>query len=93
MFKINTLGNGKNFSDNDYARFDFNTAVKCTAQPNSGFVFRSWSGDVAYNKKRYSAITFKLSSGKTMTANFNNLPPPPVTVFLPKEFMTPYIQF
>ena len=75
---------GGKISNNSYITYDLYTVVKCKANPNSGFVFSSWSGmpnktdttkpgDIQFNVTRYG----------TLTANF--MPAGP-TVALPKEF-------
>jgi YVTN family beta-propeller protein len=82
--------NGRNVSNNDYIVYDINTVVKCKANPNRGFVFSSWSGDLPYNTDttKPDAIQFIITRYGTLTANFNENPSTPTVALSPEFYNT-----
>ncbi|HET7283328.1 MAG TPA: YncE family protein, partial [Nitrososphaeraceae archaeon] len=79
--------NGRKVSNNDYNMYDINTIVNCKAEPGSGFLFSSWSGDLASNNTATNPVLhFNVTRYGTLTANFVKAPSPAAQVILPKEY-------
>ncbi|MFZ0512119.1 MAG: hypothetical protein WAM14_10980, partial [Candidatus Nitrosopolaris sp.] len=55
--------------NNDYIVYDLYTIVTCRAEPNSGFIFSSWSGYTAYNTTATNPAPFNVTRYGTLTAN------------------------
>ncbi len=59
---------------NGMSSHECGTPITLTASPASGWEFVGWSGAIATTS---STITFTLDASKSMTANFEAIPPPP----------------
>jgi YVTN family beta-propeller protein len=75
---------GGEILSNSYITYDLYTAVKCKANPTSGFMFSSWYSDLPHNIDT-SAIRLNISRYGTLSANFAKIPVSP-PVELPEKF-------
>jgi len=74
--------NGTRVSDTGYIRYEVGSKIACEAQPNSDYIFRSWSATFPLQSGAASATAFKSSDYGNVTANFQV----PVEVTLPKAY-------
>ncbi|MCX7726664.1 MAG: carbohydrate binding domain-containing protein [Chitinispirillaceae bacterium] len=64
---VNVSGNGKVTINPEKTSYDSGTTVTLTAQPNSGYKLKSWSGDVTGTN---TTVTITMNSNKSVTATF-----------------------
>jgi len=74
--------NGTRVSDTGYIRYEAGSKIACEAQPNSDYIFRSWSASIPLQSGAASTTAFKSSDYGNVTANFQV----PVEVTLPKAY-------
>jgi YVTN family beta-propeller protein len=74
--------NGTRVSDTGYIRYEVGSKIACEAQPNSDYIFRSWSASIPLQSGAASTTAFKSSDYGNVTANFQV----PVEVTLPKAY-------
>jgi YVTN family beta-propeller protein len=74
--------NGTRVSDTGYIRYEMGSKIACEAQPNSDYIFRSWSTNFPLQLGAASTTAFKSSGYGNVTANFQV----PVEVTLPKAY-------
>jgi YVTN family beta-propeller protein len=81
---------GGRISKNSYIIYDLYSIVKCEANPNSGFVLSSWTGDLPYNinKTKPSVIQFNVTRYGTLTPNFGKtFSATPINVSVPTDLL------
>jgi hypothetical protein len=64
------VGNGVISASPDQTNFENNSIVTLTAQPSSGWIFSSWSGDASGTNKAISVI---MDTDKSITATFTQV--------------------
>ena len=74
--------NGTRISDTGYIRYAVGSKIACEAQPNSDYIFRSWSANFPLQSGSAMTTAFKSSDYGNVTANFQV----PVEVTLPKAY-------
>jgi hypothetical protein len=68
---VNVVGNGSVTKDPDQALYDYGTVVELTAVPDTGWMFKNWSGDLSGNT---NPENLTITGDMTVTANFLELP-------------------
>jgi len=75
-FTLNvTAVNGTVLKAPNQATYDYGSSVKLTATPNTGFTFKSWSGDASGS---VNPLTIVMKANKNITANFTPVILPPL---------------
>jgi YVTN family beta-propeller protein len=75
-FNVNPQGSGeivcgtKTIPSNNYLRYVAGTSLHCQANPNTGFIFGSWSGSYANSNHNSTTLAIAASKYGSLTANF-----------------------
>jgi|GEM_PF-147417 len=73
---IDPAGKGRVIANPDKAKYNNGENVQITAEANSGFKFKEWSGDIGNANPNSIAITIVMSKDRDITANFESIPVP-----------------
>ena len=68
--KVNPAGGGNVSKNPDKAAYDQNENVILTAEANSDYTFKSWTGDIPAGRENDNPLTVTMDSDKSLTANF-----------------------
>jgi len=71
---INSGGGGTTDPSPGSHDYDCGRLVKITANPDSGYEFSNWSGDVPSGYESDNPFIFTMESDKSITANFSRIP-------------------
>ncbi|MFN2170923.1 MAG: InlB B-repeat-containing protein [Candidatus Promineifilaceae bacterium] len=79
---VNTSGNGSVTKSLDQETYPAGTIVTLTAEPDEGWQFDSWSGNLTGNT---NPTTITMDANKTVTATFSEIPPGTYTLTVTTE--------